>query len=441
MKTTTDVMVVAGVLVLIGVAGCSADAEGSGAEWVANVDTAADTITVRTVSGSTWREPVDLVEEVRIGTLEGPDEEMLGSVTGLAVDADGYIYVYDRQVPALRKYDPDGAFVATIGHTGGGPGEYANSDGGMAITADGRLVLRDPGNARFTLYRPDGEYDSEWLGRGGFFTSSPVVVDTAGFVYSSVMRQTRDGEDPWPGALWVLEQVKMAADGTPVDTLSIPRYRFERAELVAERDGGTSVNGVPFTPRFHWAVHPFGTFVTAVGDRYAVDLHQPDGGVLRFARDPEPVPVAAGEKQDAEARATANMRNTDPAWKWNGPPIPDTKPPITGLYAGQDGRVWVKLSAPAEAIPEDEREPEPDPGTNEPPPARFREPVVFDVFEPDGRYLGQVRAPRGFSTYPRPIFRADHVWAVVRDALDINYIVRFRIGDTLEPSLLEQSGS
>lgn len=432
MGTTAGLTVVAGVLVVIGIAGCDGDAERSASEWVAVIDTTADTVTVHTVSGSVWGEPIDLVEEVRIGTFEGPDEEMLGSVNGLAVDAGGYIYVYDRQVPALRKYGPDGAFVATIGHSGGGPGEYSNSDGGMAVLEDGRLVLRDPGNARFTLYRPDGSYDSEWLGRGGFFTSDPVVVDTAGYVYSSVMRQTRDGEDPWPGGAWVIEQVKITSNGSPVDTLSIPRYRVERAVIEARREGSFSMNEVPFAPDFHWGVHPFGTFVTSVGSRYAVDLHQPDGGVLRFARDREPVPVMAGEKQNAEARATANMRNMDPSWKWNGPPIPDTKAPITGVNAGEDGRVWVRLSMPAEPIPEDEREPEPDPGTNEPPPARFREPVVFDVFEPDGRYLGQVRAPRGFSTYPRPIFRGDHVWGVVRDALDINYIIRFRIGETPE---------
>lgn len=437
MGTTTGMTVVAGMLVLIGAAGCGGDAEGSGSEWVAVMDTTADTITVRTVSGSTWGEPVDLVEELRIGTFEGPDEEMLGSVSGLAVDHDGYIYVYDRQVPALRKYGPDGAFVATIGHTGGGPGEYANSDGGMAVLDDGRLVLRDPGNARFTLYHPDGTYDSEWLGRGGFFTGDPMVVDTAGYVYSIVIRQPRDDEDPWPTSLWVTQQVKMAADGTPVDTLSIPRYRFERAEIVARREGGTSVRNVPFAAQFHWALHPFGTFITAVGDQYAIDLHQPRGGVLRVARDREPVPVTSGEKEDAEAGAIASMRDMDPAWKWNGPPIPDTKPPITGLYAGQDGRVWVALSAPAEPIPEAERELDANRDPDDPPPARFRQLVVFDVFEPDGRYLGEVRAPRGFSMHPRPIFRGDHVWAIVRDELDINYIVRFRIGgspETPDPS-------
>lgn len=61
------------------------------------------------------------------------------------------------------------------------------------------------------------------------------------------------------------------------------------------------------------------------------------------------------------------------------------------------------------------------------PPLRWREPVVFDVFDPDGRYLGEVRAPEGFSLNPSPYIRGDRVWAVVRDELDVSYVVRFRV--------------
>lgn len=428
MQRAKCVGLVAAATLVCAAVGCSVG-DGSASGWTTVVDTLGDTITVRTVGGLSAGESIPLIEEMRIGAIDGRDEEMLGSINVMAVDGAGNIFVYDRQVPVLRKYGPDGTYIATIGRAGGGPGEYANADGGMIILEDGRLVLRDPGNARFTLYRPDGGHDSEWLGRGGFSTSDPMVVDTAGYVYSSVIRQTVDGEDPWPGALWIVQQVKMTADGTPVDTLSVPRYRFQRAELVARRGGGTSVNAVPFAARFHWAVHPFGDFVTALGDHYAIDRHQPDGRVLRIARDAAAVPVAAGEKQDAEARAIANMRNTDPDWRWNGPTIPDTKPPITGLYTAEDGRIWVGVPAAGEPIPEDEREPADDRAPNRPPPARFREPVVFDIFEPDGRYIGRVHAPHGFSLYPRPIFRGHHVWAVVRDELGVSYLVRFRIDD------------
>lgn len=62
-----------------------------------------------------------------------------------------------------------------------------------------------------------------------------------------------------------------------------------------------------------------------------------------------------------------------------------------------------------------------------PPVPRFREPVVFDVFEKDGRYLGRVDAPAAFSTWPRPVFRGDNVWGTERDTLGVQYVVRYRI--------------
>ncbi|MGD2152629.1 MAG: hypothetical protein PVG79_05125, partial [Gemmatimonadales bacterium] len=72
-------------------------------------------------------------------------------------------------------------------------------------------------------------------------------------------------------------------------------------------------------------------------------------------------------------------------------------------------------------VPESELAP------GEVPERTWREPVAFDVFEPNGRYLGMVRAPRGFSTYPTPVIRGDTVWAVVRDELDVPYITRSHI--------------
>ena len=61
------------------------------------------------------------------------------------------------------------------------------------------------------------------------------------------------------------------------------------------------------------------------------------------------------------------------------------------------------------------------------PPLRFEEPLAFDVFAPDGRFLGPVRVPPSFSGYPEPIVRGDTVWAATRDSLDVASIVRFRI--------------
>ncbi|HEX7049266.1 MAG TPA: hypothetical protein VF188_03555 [Longimicrobiales bacterium] len=383
-------------------------------------DTVGDTLIVRTVAGSAWGAPGRLVEEMRIGALEGADEYLLGDVRGLAVDREGFIYVYDAQVPALRKYAPDGTYVATFGREGGGPGEYKNSDGGLVVLPDGRVALRDVGNGRITVYASNGEAAATWPIRGSFSTSDPMVADTAGNVYTQVLLDPRADVTEWHIGL-----VRYGPDGVPRDTIPSPTWDYERATVVARRDGSASVNSVPFAPTVQWAFSPLGYMVGGLSTRYAIDLFQREDRVVRIERVVEPVPVGAGERANWEARVTENMRNMVPDWKWNGPPIPDEKPPFRELYVGQDGRIWVRVSATAVEIPVEEEPARP--GERRRTPLRWREPVIFDVFEPDGRYLGEVRAPDEFSPYPTPYFRGEHVWAVVRDELGVQYVVRFRI--------------
>ncbi|MEX2526692.1 MAG: 6-bladed beta-propeller [Gemmatimonadota bacterium] len=391
------------------------------------IDTVADTIAVRNLAGSLVPAGMQLVPEIRIGALEGPDEEIFGAISGLAVGPEGTIYVYDRQVPALRAYNAAGEFVRTLGRQGGGPGEYENSDGGMAVLSDGRVVIRDPGNARFTVFHPDGTLDTSWPGRGGFFTSAPLSLDDTGLLYSVVIRPYAEGENAPAGSLWLTRVLQMEADGTPLDTLSIPFLGYESPSIRASRDGGTSVNAVPFTETLSWSIRGDGSFVVGIGNEYVVRVFRPDGSVIRVEKPAERVPVEPGERDDAEARATHNMRRTDPAWTWNGPPIPAEKPAFHRVLGGDDNRIWVHVPQAAETLEVSEDEERRARDANRPPPPRYREPVAFDVFESDGRYLARVQAPMGFSLYPAPVFRGDHVWAVVQDELDVSYVVRFRL--------------
>jgi len=58
----------------------------------------------------------------------------------------------------------------------------------------------------------------------------------------------------------------------------------------------------------------------------------------------------------------------------------------------------------------------------------YREPVRFDVFEATGEYLGRVLAPDGFAgRWPKPVFRGDTVWAIMRDEYDVQRLHRFRL--------------
>ena len=45
-------------------------------------------------------------------------------------------------------------------------------------------------------------------------------------------------------------------------------------------------------------------------------------------------------------------------------------------------------------------------------PVTWEEETRYDVFEPDGTYLGGVVAPDEFTSFPVPVFGSDHAWAV-----------------------------
>ena len=413
-----------------GMGGDGADEDHPG--WVTTTDTIGDTIITRTTEIDDSAATRTVVREIAIGELDGEDAYTFGGINELEVAGDGRIYVFDRQVPALREYDTTGKYVRTLGRKGKGPGEYEAANG-VAVHRDGRVVLWDAGTAHINVYAADGRFLEAWPlpGGAGFYTSGAVFVDTAGYTYA----RTRIADPPKENAagsgrlFGTTGLVKWDRDGRVVDSLAPPPELIQPQTIVATQKGGTSMSFVPFSPRHSWAWSPLGYFISARTDRYAVMLAGDDGRPRRIERDAVPVPVTSEERSDHEARSTASMRMTDPTWRWSGPGIPSEKPPIGTIVAADDGRIWVSVAQPGQRIPDDELPPPPSVrvGTGDMPrmPApKWRDPVVYDVFEPSGRYLGRVPAP------PKTTFRTmrgDHIWAVQRDSLDVEQVVRFRV--------------
>ena len=145
--------------------------------------------------------------------------------------------------------------------------------------------------------------------------------------------------------------------------------------------------------------------------------------MLRIERNHTPVAVSDDERDRHEQRIVNRMRQVDAGWDWDGPPIPDHKPPFRGLRAGSDGRIWVRLWTEPQQVPNEEH----DPANPESVAFTWYEPLRYDVFEADGTYLGAVVPPQGFGPSPPPVFGRSFVWAVERDHLDVERVVRYRI--------------
>ncbi len=383
------------------------------------VERLGDTTVVRTLAGSAWGAEATLVQEVSIGELDGPDEYLFGSIWSLAVDDDRNVYVFDQQAHNIRVFDATGAYIETLGGRGGGPGELGRPEA-MALTHDGRVVVRDPGNQRVQAYGPGPGETDEWSYEvGGTYSSAPLYTDARGrtFLQTRDLSRTED---------FVMHIIVLGPDGAHLDTLPLPSSPSERAELVAEhtteRGRMTSRLPVPFDPVFQWAIHPSGHFLSGLPSAYRIDLAR-DDGVLRIERTADPVPLSDEERAARRERTTRMMRDTDPNWSWNGPPIPDHKPFYRELLAGRDGRIWVRLQTAGNPVENEDHDPE-SPYSM---PVEWVESVRYDVFEPDGTYLGVVRPPDDFKPRPRPVFDGDHVWAVTEDELGVERVARYRI--------------
>jgi sugar lactone lactonase YvrE len=392
------------------------------------VDTLGDTIVVRTLAGSVWPDTATLAADLSVGVFEGAEEEMFGDVAAIAVSPAGDLFVLDRHVPTVRHFAADGRYLASLGREGSGPGEIKRPDG-MTMHPDGRLLVRDPGNGRMNVYAPDSTSLPSWPlpGGGGWNTSDPVRTDTAGNTYTLVLLEAGVDVTEWTYGL-----ARFDSAGRHTDTLRVPAWDYEPARLTARRENSSSSTSVPFSAFRVWDFSPLGYFLGGVNADYRLDLYRPAAPVLRIERAWTPVPVLAAEKAEQEHRITENFKRSYGSWKWNGPGIPDTKPAYRDVFVAPDGRLWVQLSQPgrefmteAEALEEERR-------TNRPQ-VRHREPVVFDVFEPDGRYLGVVRTPDEFQTSPPPVIRGDTVWAVTRDSLDVQRVVRYRVTRSERP--------
>ena len=126
------------------------------------------------------------VREIHLGT------DPNSAAGGVAVDANGTVYVIDSLQDHIRVFDAEGHPVATWGETGEGPGQFKFKEGGyfwgdLAIGPDGNLYVLDPFNSRIQVLAPDGTYLREWgepgEEEGQFDWPSGIGIDSTGRVY------------------------------------------------------------------------------------------------------------------------------------------------------------------------------------------------------------------------------------------------------------------
>lgn len=365
------------------------------ARWAGTIDTlASGQVVVHNPASPVWQPGEDwrVVEELRIGGIEGTGPEVFGNVASLTVDLAGRIWVLDHQAQEVRVFDADGQHVRNVGRRGGGPGEFQQAVH-ITLAPDGNIWVMDPSNARLSVFDTAGTYVEGKSALGGFVMMPwPGRFDDHGRYYTLMPQGGR------------MTLVRHDEAFQPLDTLEaprdpVPRDRFE----IRDDEGRARISAaVPYQGFLTWRISPAGTMWAMIADQYRLFELDSSGDTLRtITRSFTPLPVTAADRE----RAREDMKwFTDQGGRFDPSRLPAHKPPTRGFFFDDERHVWV------ERTPGDDEE--------------LRR--VFDLFDPDGRFLGTVRLP--FALWMSvPVVRESRLYAVTRDDLDVPYVVRARI--------------
>lgn len=344
---------------------------------------------------------------VRWEVTEGVHEtaDSLGTLSGIARDARGTVYASDASDGKIWVFDSLGRSQRAIGRKGSGPGEF-QAPTGIAIGPDGHLYVRDlelvtrfgadPATRRLTRYVDAfrGPPMSDWMSRHA------TRFDRAGHLFYpsfNVMDRTlRSG---------VFHRYRL--DGALTDSLVVPAFpdapMSSAVVRLSEREGRLlrGLNHVPFAPLPHWDVTPRGTLLTSDGRSYLIRETDARGGLVReYRRAVAAERIPARERGDSLSAIRQRRDSVTVPWSQvvGVPPevrdlrLPETYPPIMAIYAGEDGRVWVRRWV-----------------------AVGSQRSIFDVFEADGRFSRVVLLDRNISPVVMPALALDGIAAIAVD--------------------------
>ncbi|MCZ6856871.1 MAG: hypothetical protein O7F70_02620, partial [Gemmatimonadetes bacterium] len=256
----------------------------------------------------------------------------------------------------------------------------------------------DPANNRISVFDTAGTYVEGHRALGGYvITPWPGGFDDRGRFYNY-------GVDPAASDGFGLVLVGYDETLEPADTIRIPQRTGEGNFFELRSERGRMRAGVPFSAGVTWRFVRCTPYIwfAHTGD-YKLFQRTLEGDTLRVvSREFESLPVTGEDIDSAIVRLEWFTRQ---GGKIDRSKFPDNKPAIQNFYVDDVGRLFVV------PVTTDE--------------LSYR---VLDVFDQAGRYLGRIDLPFNLSGNPRSIFRRGKLWTVIRDELDVPYVVRANLG-------------
>ena len=377
---------------------------GARSDWTTLRDTLpSGTVRVTNIPAADVSPTWTLVEELRIGSLDGTGPDAFARLKGLVALEGGGFAVLDSQAQELRVFGPDGVHIATHGRKGQGPGEFVDANG-LMLGPRGRLWVPDARNGRMSVFDPeDGFIESFPFADGNFNATWNGAMVDAGRIY----RPWRTGNRR---LLRIFDLTMNQVDSLPLPSDGPEDEEFDpagqRGAFYQELGGGYMAYSIPFYASEVRYIDRRGVFWSSRdGDpAYRLQRWQPGGDttlLVETRRPPVAVPTVERDSViDMMRQMTSNMGVGE--WDWSR--VPNVRPAVEDIFESDEGNLWVRTPAA-------------DGG------------VLFDVHSRDGAHLGTAGLGPGLNLFDRvaPVVRGELAWLVVTDEFDVNYVVQARI--------------
>lgn len=391
------------------VVGCSADSAVTG-KWAGTIHDSAGVTIVENperglwTSSTAWR----LEEELRIGVAHGDPVREFGVIAGIGVGPDDRIYVLDRQSLEIRVFDQGGDVVFTFGRPGGGPGELAGPSA-VLIEGSDTVFVPDSRNRRVQRFLADG---SE---AGSFPISSTDGIPMGWRIRSDgmLLQEIRTLPSPAAGEERILLLVR-EGDGGVRDTL----VELPVGEAMVIRGGQPQMT--MFAPEPMWTTLTDGRIATGRNSEYRIEIRTGDGRLERVVRRTfERRPFSQVDRRAVRELIRESLQDQGPSPATDqllrSMEYADHYPVFASLFGGPQGTLWVRHAKDASSLA---------PKDMSPLDVRAFGASYYDVFDPEGRFLGTMEAPDQFEPLHT---RGRHIYGVQRDELGVQYVVRLRL--------------
>jgi hypothetical protein len=366
------------------------DTPGASIQGSASVDTIDGVVHVRNSGEGLWtsEERWRVTESLRLGSATEPETELFtNQLLATDIGPDGNIYVLDHFAGRVSVFSPEGGFLRTVGRRGRGPTELGMPSG-FTWDRGGRLWVVDPSDRKYVVYDSIGAVVDR-LPRATHVTPRRITPLVAVGGHGVVDEAAGDGD---------LILLRTTLDGARHDTLAVLHRRGGPSDALvraAVPPPGPEFAKVArhYVPRMKWAVDPEGGVWTGLPDELRFVKLDWSGDTLMVvtADHRASALTSADERLIAEAARQSGLAPSE---------IDPRRPLFQSLAVLDSGHLLVQLvSEPGEPA------------------------SVFDVYDPAGRYLGELDVGFPFDPLGSLGGRGNRLVGPMLGEFDVPYVV------------------